>query len=302
MTFRDVLVFADGRPQSERALRVGAELARRSGGRLEILQVGRAQTGLSGRDPLLGEALDALQIEQLDKLRALAAELGVEASGEVRTGDAFVEIIRKARRGRFDLVVKAARGRERGGWPLFGSTAQHLVRKCPVPVWLVGEGAEPAPRRVLALLGGGSTDEARAALDRRVLEVACDLAALSGADVHAAAAWDAPGASLLAGRVPAAEIDAWVEDCRREAEESLGRALAGFADRINPARVDLVRGAAERELVDLARSADLVVIGTSPLAAGEAFLIREEAEDVINRLDGSVVAVKPEGFVSPVSD
>jgi nucleotide-binding universal stress UspA family protein len=299
MQFRNVLVFSDGQPRSERALRVGARLARRSGGRLAILHVAG---GGRIRDPLLGEALGALQVEQVEKLRALAAELGVEADAELRTGRAFEEIIRKVLRDGCDLVVKSARGRERSGWPLLGSTAQHLVRKCPVPVWLVGDDGEAEPRRVLALLAGGPASDERTALDRRVLEVACSLGTASGARVRVAAAWDAPGAGLLAGRVPAAEIEAWVEGERRDAEDALGKALQGFEGRIHPAHVDLVRGVAERELVALAeRHADLVVLGTSPPEGGAGLLIREEAEDVINRLDRSVVAVKPEGFVSPVS-
>jgi nucleotide-binding universal stress UspA family protein len=298
MQFRNVLVFSDGQPRGERALRVGARVARASGGRLEILHVGGARRL---RDPLLGEALGALQMEHVERLRALAAELGVEAEAEVRSGRAFVEIIRKVQQGGFDLVVKAARGRERSGWPLLGSTAQHLVRKCPVPVWLVGDGSEAAPRRVLALLSGGPPSDARTALDRRVLEVACSLGAPSGARVHVAAAWDAPGASLLTGRVPAAEIESYVESERRDAEDALGKALQGFEGRIHPAHVELVRGAPERELVALAeRDVDLVVLGTSPPDHGGGFLIREEAEDVLNRLDASAVAVKPEDFVSPI--
>jgi len=43
------------------------------------------------------------------------------------------------------------------------------------------------------------------------------------------------------------------------------------------------------------------VIGTAPPSGGAAFLIREEAEEVVNRLETSIVAVKPDGFVSPVS-
>jgi len=302
MEFRNVLVFSDGRPQSERALRIGVELARRASGRLEILQVGAARSVLSARDPLLGEALDALQMEQLERLRSLAAELGVEARAEVRTGHAFVEIIRKVQKEGFDLVIKAARGRERSGWPLFGSTAQHLVRKCPVPVWLVGEGSDALPSRVMALLASDPASDEREALDRRVLEAACALAALVEGDVHVAAAWDAPGAGLLAGRVPAEEIRAYVEDSRRSAEEALGRAIEPFLGRINPVRIELVRGVAERELVErAAHGADLTVIGTSSPGASRTFLIREEAEDVINRLAGSVVAVKPDGFVTPVT-
>ena len=57
---------------------------------------------------------------------------------------------------------------------------------------------------------------------------------------------------------------------------------------------------ASRELVDLTSRHDLVVIGTTPPEGGKGLLIREEAEDVINRVESSVVAVKPEGFVSPL--
>jgi hypothetical protein len=44
-----------------------------------------------------------------------------------------------------------------------------------------------------------------------------------------------------------------------------------------------------------------VVIGTTTSSGAAAFLIREEAEELINRLETSIVAVKPDGFVSPVS-
>jgi len=42
------------------------------------------------------------------------------------------------------------------------------------------------------------------------------------------------------------------------------------------------------------------VIGSTPPSGGAAFLIREEAEEVINRVGTSIVAVKPKDFVSPV--
>ena len=301
MDFRNVLVYTDGRPACERALTAGAAVARQGGGKLTVLHVVEPPLPVPKLDAAIAQALESSQLEELDRLRSLAQTMGVEARCEARKGRPFVEIIRACQREGSHLVVKAARGRGRLGWPLLGSTALHLVRKCPAPVWLVGEDGEPLPRRVMALLASDPASEERQALDRRVLEVACSLAEATGAEFSVGAAWEAPGESLLRRRVPEEKLREYVENARRQAEEGLGRALEPFGASVNPARVHLVRGLPYVELVGLAaQRADLAVVGTTPSSGGAAFLIREEAEEVVNRLETAIVAVKPEGFVSPV--
>jgi nucleotide-binding universal stress UspA family protein len=302
MDFRNVLVYTDGRPACERALTAGAAVARQGGGKLTVLHVVEPPLPVPKLDAAIAQALESSQLEELDRLRSLAQTMGVEARCEARKGRPFVEIIRACQREGSHLVVKAARGRGRLGWPLLGSTALHLVRKCPAPVWLVGEEGEPLPRRVMALLASDPASEERQALDRRVLEVACSLVEATGAELSVGAAWDAPGESLLRRRMPEEKLREYVENARRQAEEGLGRALEPFGTSVNPTRVHLVRGLPYVELVGLAaQRADLAVVGTTPSSGGAAFLIREEAEEVVNRLETAIVAVKPEGFVSPVN-
>lgn len=301
MEFRNVLVYVDGRPACERAVRAAAAIARRSGGRMQLLHVAEPLPPVAELDPALQQALEAARLEEIDRLLALARSLDVEAGAEASVGRPFVEIIRAVLRTGADLVVKAAKGRDRLGWPLLGSTALHLVRKCPVPVWLVGPEGEPVPRRVLALMASDSAADGRRDFDRQVLGVACTLAGAVGAELHVGAAWEAPGEALLRRRMPEAKLVEYVEAARHRAEDALGRALAPFAGLVNPARVHLLQGVPWIELVALAgRRADLVVIGTAPPRAGAAFLIREEAEEIVHRVETSIVAVKPEGFVSPV--
>jgi len=302
MSFEHVLVFTDGGSASERALEVAASLVKQAGGRMTVLHVAEPPLRVPALGAEIGEVFARGQLEEVERLRARAHALGVEAGGEARTGRPFLEIIRACQQHGCDLVVKAARGSGRLGWPLLGSTALHLVRKAPVPVWLVGENAGPSPRRIMALLASDPASDERQALDRKVLEVACSLAQASGAELRVGAAWEAPGESLLRRRMPEEQIRKYVEGARRQAEEGLGRALEPFSDSINPARVHLVRGLPPIELVALAsRNADLAVIGTAPPSGSAAFLIREEAEEVIHRLETSIVAVKPDGFVSPVT-
>ena len=86
----------------------------------------------------------------------------------------------------------------------------------------------------------------------------------------------------------------------REVEQRRDRARQERPHHPRP-RVAAVRGVPYVELVGLAAErADLAVIGTTASGADAGFLIREEAEEVINLLEASIVAVKPEGFVSPV--
>ena len=228
MDFRNVLVYTDGRPACERALTAGAAVARQGGGKLTVLHVVEPPLPVPKLDATIAQALESSQLEELDRLRSLAQTMGVEARCEARKGRPFVEIIRACQREGSHLVVKAARGRGRLGWPLLGSTALHLVRKCPAPVWLVGEDGEPLPRRVMALLASDPASEERQALDRRVLEVACSLAEATGAELSVGAAWEAPGESLLRRRVPEEKLREYVENARRQAEEGLGRALEPF--------------------------------------------------------------------------
>jgi len=70
------------------------------------------------------------ELEQL--VKGLHRDLRVEV--RVLMGTPFLEIVRAVLRDGHDLVIKDTEGRAAG--TLFGSTALHLLRKCPVPVWI----------------------------------------------------------------------------------------------------------------------------------------------------------------------
>ncbi len=302
MEFKNVLVYTDGRRACERGLHVGAEIARKAGGRLHVLHVAESLPWVKTFDPLLDEALRSEQEDELERLRALALRFGVEASAESRKGRAFAEIIWACHEYGCDLVVKTARGRERADWPMLGSTAHHVVRKCTVPVWIVGEQPVDIPAGVLALLASDPSTEERVRLDRRVLEVAIGLAAATGARLAVGAAWHAPGEGYLREHLSDTRVQAYVDRARQEAEAGVASALEPFARDIDRDSVHLLRGIPYEELAGLANArGDLAVVGTIPARPTSALLIREEAEEVINRLDTSFVAVKPEDFVWPPS-
>ena len=68
-------------------------------------------------------------------------------------------------------------------------------------------------------------------------------------------------------------------------------------------RIHLEKGRAQRKIPVLAKriGIDLVVMGTVIRTGTPGFIIGNTAETILNQIDSSVLALKPPGFVTPVS-
>lgn len=261
----------------------------------------------------------ALLAEHDARLAALAAPYAgrLPIARKVLVGTPFLELIREVLRRDHDLLIKAP---EDPVWieQLFGSCDMHLLRKCPCPVWLIKSGDRPKCRRVLAAVdvtGDGPEDElaARHALDLDVLDTAAAMALPDGAELHVCHAWEAVAEGTMRGtfaRLPEADISEYVLSVRRDREAGLRRLLADFTERIGRDAADylsvhihLEKGSARRQIPDLAQriGADLVVMGTVARAGVPGFIMGNTAESILNQLHCSVLAVKPQGFRTPVT-
>jgi nucleotide-binding universal stress UspA family protein len=310
---------------AQTALATAAALADRHGAALEALACVAPPhdlpvvARLAGRDP--AHLLDDLRARtRTESLHRLADALpGREVPLTVAVGKTFIEVIGHVVAKGCDFVVKSAEPLSGMQRFFFGSTDQHLLRKCPCPVWLQTPEAPPAPQRILAAVDvdDWDTDEPETlfSLNRRVVETACRIAAPTGAEVTVLHAWEAMGEGMVwafsgetDARVAAERYVNEVLATRRRALDRLlqeidtGANTAGGAAgiRLIPR---LGRGApeqviaAERE----AMAADVVVMGTVARTGLSGVFIGNTAENIINTLPCPVVAVKPEGFTSPLA-
>jgi nucleotide-binding universal stress UspA family protein len=103
------------------------------------------------------QLLQLLADERRDQLERLcaAAPPGVRSEVVVLNGIPYLEIIRKVLRDGHDLVVKPVVQEIGLRARLFGSLDLHLLRKCPVPLWLMRPAAAGGPERVLAAVDMG---------------------------------------------------------------------------------------------------------------------------------------------------
>ncbi len=140
--FKSVLIATDGSKHSERAVRVGLELAKCLGLRVLVVYV----IDRSGFDippkkvRYKGDVYEKLAFEGKEALRFAkneGAKMGVNVKTEIRDGVPSYEIIERAKD--FDLVVMGTIGRTGISRVLLGSVAEEVIRRAPCPVMVVRE-------------------------------------------------------------------------------------------------------------------------------------------------------------------
>lgn len=309
--FRRILLVARPDAAMDAAARRALDLARANEASIDIVHVEPEATGTGALQRLLfratgrTDAYEALAAERGERLEALAgafADASVPVSVERRRGRPFLEITRAAMRGRSDLILKETRpSPER-----LDATDLHLMRKAPCPVWLMRPDALRFGQ-ILCAVDPDPADPPRMALAHSVLKLATSLAERERCALTVVHCWRVDGESALRDssfvRLEPAEIAAISDAARDEATERLAALLVRHDVESVGAEV-LIRQCEPAAGIVLAAeevSADLIVMGTVGRSGIAGLLIGNTAETVLGRVDCSVLAAKPEGFLSPVS-
>jgi nucleotide-binding universal stress UspA family protein len=303
-----ILVFTPHEDRDARAIQLASELARRSGAELTLLRVleeglrWNPQRRATDRGQEIRDLLVDVETGELEKLAKPLEDAGLSVEVRVSWGVPWEEISGLAESGRFDLVVKPARGLNRKGRVFFGSTALHLFRKCPCPVWVVGDDGRP-PEKILAAIDPAD-DPARRSVAEQILRVADRIGSWLGAAVHVGSAWHAPGAKALSGRIERAELKEYLQDAHTRSQELLDAVLEASQASIEPERVHLVEGPARDVLPRFAEENefDLIVIGTLGRTGIVGQLLGETAEMILREVRCSVLTISPDRSESASRD
>jgi len=320
LKFTSILLVAEPDLDDVATVERVVRLAESHRARLAVIDVRPSDMRVGGRLPgdlseeALREALEQASRETLEPY-VEAARGRVECRARTRFGIGFVEVIREVLQADHDLVVKAARTRGSGRGVSLASFDQHLLRKCPVPVWIARLAHARAYGRVLAAVDLDEPDRQDNdgdSLNRRILEAAAAQALADAAELHIVHAWQPPYEGLLRTRgVFRGEEDErrYIESERRwrqqAADELVARLhewLGDDARHLAGPRVHLRRGPAGETIPAAVRDlgADLLVMGTVGRTGLAGFIIGNTAETILDAIDCSVLALKPPGFRTPV--
>lgn len=214
---------------------------------------------------------------------------------------AFEAVIHHVIDNDIDLVVKATKRHDDLASVIFTPTDWHLLRKCPSPVLLVKEHDWPEGGQIIAAVNVGSEDDEHNLLNDKLTVIANDYAKLLNGNVNLVNSY--PSTPLnIAIEVPEFDPDAYNNSVKHHHQAE----MAGHAKKygITTANTYVKEGLPEKVIPMVAKDidAELVIIGTVGRVGLSAALIGNTAEHVIDELDCDVLAVKPDGFASPLAN
>jgi universal stress protein E len=232
----------------------------------------------------------------LEEALAPVREAGVEV--EVRRTDerAWAAITSAVQAGEGQLVVVGKREAPAAEGRRLGSQAIKLLRKCPAPVWVVRPEHDLVHKLVLAATDLTPVGDAAIEAAAFVAEHhQCELHVVHAFRISMELQLEAP---KLSDEEYAARLDAIKAAARGHIDAVLGRSVFDGESvvHLGPKAPHL----AIREAVEHLHP-DLLVMGTVSHGGRAGFLVGSTAERLLDRVDCSLLTVKPADFVCPLT-
>jgi universal stress protein E len=213
----------------------------------------------------------------------------------------FESIIERVIKQGYDLVIKGTHQHDKFKSVVFTPTDWHILRKCPCPVLLIKDHEWPSNGNIIAAVNVGSDEAEHHSLNVKITEEAKRLAQLIQANVHLVNSF--PGTPVnIAIEIPEFNSTEYNETMLKHHEQSM-IAHANQFD-ISVVNTHVKEGLPETVIAQVAAEldAELVILGTIGRTGISAALIGNTAEHVIDQLNCDVLALKPDGYISPLAD
>ncbi|PKG82193.1 universal stress protein UspE [Colwellia sp. 75C3] len=212
----------------------------------------------------------------------------------------FEAIINQVIDHKHDLVVKGTHQHDKFKSVVFTPTDWHILRKCPSPVLLVKEHEWPLQGNILAALNVGSDEAEHLSLNNTITKQAKNIAQLITANVHLVNSY--PGTPVnIAIEIPEFDASEYNNAMQAHHKEAMNNHANSFDIPLSKTYVEEGLPETVIEQAALNIDAELVILGTVGRTGISAALIGNTAEHVIDQLNCDVLALKPDGYISPMA-
>lgn len=302
-----ILVAIDPNQDDQPALRRAVYLNQRLGGRivafLPIYDFSYEMTTLLSPDErhYMRKGVIAQRSEWIKQQASAYINAGIDITIKVVWHyRPFEAIIQEVMRGEYDLLLKMAHQHNQLESVIFTPTDWHLLRKCPCPVWMVKDQPWPESGKALVAVNLNSEQSHHHALNQKLVSNTLALASqVNHTDVHLVTAWPAVSTYVMP-ESPELNYDKYNQAIRGQHLSAMKKLRQQFS--LDESVTHVEKGMPETVIPDMADRLDagVVVLGTVGRTGLSAAFLGNTAENVIGHLRCDLLAIKPEGFVSPV--
>ncbi|MFV9653595.1 universal stress protein [Pseudomonas sp. NY15366] len=300
MKLQRLLVVIDAEHQQQPALQRAVDIARQVGAELHLLKIEYHPSLESGLldSQLLNRAREAILRQSNEELRASVAHLsdeGFRIDVEVRWSKRrHEEILARVAVLQPDILFKSTHPGNALRRLLFSDTSWQLIRRCPVPLWLVHD-VKPRGQSLCAALDPLHSADKPAALDHQLIRTSQTLQAALGLHAEYLHAQAPLPRSLLFDAEVAQAYDDYVNQCSREHREAFDKLIGQYA--IDRAQAHLLDGFAEEVIPKFVHEHNIGLLVMGAIARGhlDSLLIGHTAERVLERVECDLLVIKPDG-------
>jgi len=306
--FNNILFVSQGVTDETDALKQALSIARNNKAKLKALIVCPELP----KDMIrYRETYESSLIEQLkssiqttcNALKLAEAEISVKIEIETSNTPAM-RIVSYVLRNAHDLVIKDVE--KKGEGKGFKAIDMDLLRKCPCPVWL----SRPISKsrneiKVAVAIDPQSISNEQQYLSLRLLELSRSVADTCSGQLNIISCWDYEFEEYLRHNIwlemPDDEIIKTVNSARSQHRTALDDIIKK-SEIVGNIQLDHLRGKADQVIPQYVvdKDIDILVMGTVARTGISGFLIGNTAENILQNLECSLLALKPNGFVSPV--
>lgn len=306
--FHNILFVSRGTSDESESLKQALSLSRNNQVPLEVLVVSpELPADLADYEKAFQDSLVERVHKSIQAAR-IALNLGethLPINVEVESGGTpTIRMIRHVLRNAHDLVVKGAEPAESGkGFPAMD---MELLRKCPCPVWL----CRPIERsrgdiRVAVAVDPQNAEQAGHDLSLRLLKLSRELANTCSGELSIISCWDFPLEKYLRGNVWIKMSEGDLHKTMKDSQTRHGAALEALIRESGTGgkyHLHHLRGRPDQLIPTFIedKKIDILVMGTVARTGIPSFTMGNTAENVLQKIGCSLLAVKPNGFVSPV--
>ncbi|MDO6543458.1 universal stress protein UspE [Photobacterium sanguinicancri] len=200
-----------------------------------------------------------------------------------------------------DIVIKATHEHDKLGSVIFTPTDWHLLRKCPCPVLMVKEHNWPENSgKIIASVNLAADSETHEALNDCIINEAKRFADTLNAEVIIVNAYPSTPVNITI-ELPEFDPASYTDAVRGHHLTSM-KALRQKHG-ISEEQTCVVEGLPEDVIPQVAEEldAEMVILGTTGRTGLSAIFIGNTAEHTIDSLNCDLLALKPEGYISPLA-